>query len=100
VRATGRTVDLVDLAHHLIAANGWELPRGAGHAMSIVARDDVVGRGLEGRMRAVQGFRNVAVHRYTEIDVEILVAIVSHRLGDLEEFTAAVVAATVGAARQ
>ncbi len=90
----------LDLAHHLIAVNGWELPRDAGHAMSILARHDVVGRGLEGRMRAVQGFRNVAVHRYTEIDVEILAAIVARHLDDLEKFTAAVVAVTVGAARQ
>ncbi|MCP4901851.1 MAG: DUF86 domain-containing protein [bacterium] len=85
----------LDLAHHLIASNSWDLPRDTGHAMSILKRHGILTEDLETKMRAVQGFRNIAVHRYTEIDPDILAAIVDHHLSDLEEFTRAILNATL-----
>lgn len=84
----------LDLAHHLIARNSWELPRDAGHAMSILVRHDVLDHRLAQKMRAVQGFRNIAVHRYTEIDPAILAGIVTHNLGDLEDYSRAILQST------
>ncbi len=89
----------LDLVHHLIASNRWELPRDGGHAMSIAARHGVIDGALETTMRGVIGFRNVAVHLYTEIDPEILGDIVEHRLGDLERFVAAVLECTLKSGR-
>lgn len=85
----------LDLAHHLIAANAWELPRDAAHAMSILRQRGIVDSQLEARMRSAQGFRNIAVHRYTEIDTGILAAIVANHLDDFTRFTRAVLEATL-----
>ncbi len=87
----------LDLAHHLIASNSWDLPRDTGHAMSLLKRHGILTEDLETKMRAVQGFRNIAVHRYTEIDPKILAAIVDHHLTDLEEFAKAILNATLAA---
>lgn len=87
----------LDLAHHLIAANRWELPRDGGHAMSILSRRGVVDHDTAETMQRVIGFRNVAVHLYTEIDPDVVEGIVSHRLGDLERYVGTVLNATVKA---
>ena len=35
------------------------------------------------------GFRNIAVHDYEALDIEILKSILAHRLKDLEDFYSA-----------
>ena len=37
-------------------------------------------------MRAMVGFRNVAIHNYQELDTSILRQIIERRLKDFEEF--------------
>lgn len=87
----------IDLANHLIAENGWELPRDARNAFEVLANRGVLPGDLLGVMRSVVGFRNVAVHDYTSLDPAVVQAIVQKNLGDLERF-AATVAAEVDAA--
>jgi uncharacterized protein YutE (UPF0331/DUF86 family) len=52
--------------------------------------DDVVGGDLAARLRAMAGFRNIAVHDYRALDPAVLEAIVADDLGDLEGFADAV----------
>lgn len=75
---------LLDVANHLISANGWELPRDGRHAFSILSDHGVVAGNDLALARAMVGFRNVAVHDYTALDPEIVRGIVRDRLGDLE----------------
>ena len=75
---------LLDLANHLISANGWELPRDGRHAFSILSEHGVLAGADLALARAMVGFRNVAVHDYTALDPEIVRGIVRDRLSDLE----------------
>lgn len=75
---------LLDLANHLISANGWELPRDGRHAFSILSEHGLLSGTDLALARAMVGFRNVAVHDYAALDPEIVCGIVRDRLGDLE----------------
>jgi uncharacterized protein YutE (UPF0331/DUF86 family) len=75
---------LLDLANHLISANGWELPRDGRHAFSILSGHGLLSGADLALARAMVGFRNVAVHDYAALDPEIVRGIVRDRLGDLE----------------
>ena len=75
---------LLDLANHLIAANGWELPRDGRHAFSILSGHGPLSGNDLALARAMVGFRNVAVHDYAALDPEVVRGIVRDRLGDLE----------------
>lgn len=86
----------LDLAHHLIAANRWELPRSARHAFEVLAHNGVVERDLLRVMTGVIGFRNIAVHDYATLDPDIVEAIASTHLGDLETFVDVVIAKVLG----
>lgn len=76
---------LLDLANHLISANGWELPRDGRHAFSILSAHGLLSGADLALARAMVGFRNVAVHDYAALDPEIVRGIVRDRLGDLEQ---------------
>lgn len=75
---------LLDLANHLISANGWELPRDGRHAFSILAEKGLLPTTDLELARAMVGFRNVAVHDYAALDPDVVRGIVRDRLGDLE----------------
>ena len=75
---------LLDLANHLISANGWELPRDGRHAFSILAEKGLLPAPSVELARAMVGFRNIAVHDYAALDPEVVRGIVRDRLGDLE----------------
>ncbi|KAA0253183.1 MAG: DUF86 domain-containing protein [Acidobacteria bacterium] len=81
----------IDLANHLIAENGWEVPRDARNAFEILANRGALSGELLVAMRSVVGFRNVAVHDYTTLDPAVVRAIVEKNIGDLERFAATVV---------
>ncbi len=88
-----RAVQLcVDLAGHL-ASSFAEAPPPAtmGQAFDVLAGGQVISAELARSMKAAVGFRNVAVHAYQQLDLDILFAIVTERLGDFAAFAAAVV---------
>jgi uncharacterized protein YutE (UPF0331/DUF86 family) len=80
----------IDLAAHLISGRAWGLPESLKAHFQILADHGVISADLSARLRAMIGFRNIAVHDYERIDREILKSIVRARLGDLEEFARAV----------
>lgn len=75
---------LLDLANHLISANGWELPRDGRHAFAILRTHGLLTEPEQRLAAAMVGFRNVAVHDYAALDVEVVRGIARERLGDLE----------------
>ena len=80
---------LLDLASHLISANGWELPRDGRHAFAILRSHGLLTEPEQRLAGAMVGFRNVAVHDYAALDVEIVRGIARDRLGDLESLVSA-----------
>ncbi len=80
----------IDLASHVLAANGWGLPDSLADNFTIIEKRGVIGSELARRMRAMVGFRNIAVHDYQSLDPAILKAILSKHLTDFEDFAAAV----------
>ena len=84
----------LDLANHLIALNGWELPRSARHSIEILAAKVVLPPEILPAVVGMVGFRNIAVHDYTALNPAIVESLVRDHLGDLEVFVAAIIAAT------
>lgn len=81
----------VDVAQHLVASEGWGAPATNAEAFSLLAANGVVSNALASAMAAANGFRNVLVHGYAEVDDSRVVAMLD-RLGDLRAFCAAVAA--------
>ena len=62
----------IDLAMHLIAQNHLGIPQGSAEAFDLLKKADLIDKSLCHSLRAMTGFRNVAIHEYQELDLEIL----------------------------
>ena len=59
----------------------------------MLEQEGVIDSALAGKLKGMVGFRNILVHEYRELDLEIMIDIIENRLGDLLEFTAQVLKA-------
>jgi uncharacterized protein YutE (UPF0331/DUF86 family) len=79
----------LDVATHLVAAAGREA---ADYATSIdrLAEAGVLPQEFAARFRGVAGFRNVLVHGYLEVDLDLVQQALAERLEEFERFAALV----------
>ena len=80
----------LDLAAHIISDEGLGLPDDLRANFILLEKAGIIGKTLSDHLQNMVGFRNIAVHEYSLIDVEILKSILSQHLKDLEVFYAAV----------
>ena len=76
----------IDSAMHVIASQKLGIPKNSGDAFTLLHRADILPQGLANRLKAMTGFRNIAVHQYQEIEIEILDHIAKEGWKDFDEF--------------
>jgi len=76
----------IDLAAHVIASEGLGVPDTIRDNFLCLEQGGIIGRDLSRRRQAMVGFRNIAIHDYQAINIEILKTILGKHLKDLEEF--------------
>ncbi|MEW6683036.1 MAG: DUF86 domain-containing protein [Nitrospirota bacterium] len=76
----------IDGAMHLVRTGHLGLPQESREAFSLMQKAGLLEPQLGDKMRAMVGFRNVAVHDYGSLNLDIVRAIVEKRLGDLRAF--------------
>lgn len=78
----------VDLAIHACVDDSLGAPASAGEAFTLLQRDGRIDARLCVRLTGAAALRNLIVHRYAEIDLEKILAVIRDDLGDLELFAA------------
>jgi len=73
----------IDVAMHLVRIHRLGIPQETREAFE---RGGLLEEELAARMKKMVGFRNVAVHDYRKLDLEIVRSIVSERLDDFLHF--------------
>ena len=76
----------IDLAMHWVAEHKLGTPQTSRDAFGILASAKLLDEDLALRLQRMVGFRNIAVHDYTQIKVPVLQNILDHHLGDFEAF--------------
>lgn len=77
----------IALAMHWVAEKGWGVPNSSREAFDILAEHGAIETELAGKLKAMVGFRNIAVHDYQKMNLDILRKIITQHLSDLTEFT-------------
>lgn len=86
-----RAVQLcIDIAGYLIANLKLGLPVTLKESFFLLRDNKIIDTNLAETMEKMVGFRNIAVHDYQKLSVDILKSIIHHKLGDFEEFYSAV----------
>jgi uncharacterized protein YutE (UPF0331/DUF86 family) len=76
----------IDLATHIVASEGLGIPDTIRGNFVLLEHAKVISRSISRKMQAMVGFRNIAIHDYQVLDVDILKAILTKHLKDLEQF--------------
>lgn len=76
---------VLDVTHHLLAAELWGPAEDSAHALRLLAEHGVIDDDLAARLGRATGFRNVLVHGYAEVDDDVVVSSLD-KLGDLKAF--------------
>ena len=76
----------IDLATHIIASEGLGVSDTIKGNFELLEKAGIIGKRLSEKMQSMVGFRNIAIHDYQSINVEILKTILVKHLKDLEDF--------------
>lgn len=76
----------IDIASHIVASEGLGLASAIKDNFKFLYEAKIIDEKLLKKMQSMVGFRNIAVHAYRSIDVDILKAILTKNLKDIEEF--------------
>jgi len=72
---------------HLVRKKGLGIPQESREAFELLEKAGLLDRELAKRMKRMVGFRNVAVHDYTDLNYEIIKVIITDRLEDFSTFS-------------
>ena len=81
----------LDIGSHIISDEGWGIAGSFSDMFYILQERRVITPSLADKMVAMVGFRNILVHEYETIRLDIVVNILEHHLDDIEEFLLAVI---------
>lgn len=76
----------IDIATHIVKIKGLGLPNSSRELFDLLLENGIISEVICKQMQGMVGFRNIAVHDYQNLNLEIVVAIVEKHLGDFENF--------------
>lgn len=77
----------IDLANHLIRQRKLGLPKSAGNSFELLGQAQIIPLDLAEKLKRMVGFRNMAVHEYQDLNIEMLKSLISTSSSDLLLFT-------------
>lgn len=80
----------IDLAMHATRIEKLGLPQESREAFALLERAGWIEPDLSRRMQAMVGFRNVAVHDYQKLSLEVVKSILEGHLSDFQDFSSAI----------
>ncbi|MCK5145755.1 DUF86 domain-containing protein [bacterium] len=76
----------IDMANIVISERGLKLPATYRECFHVLHTNGLIEKEIFNKMSSMVGFRNIAVHDYQQIDLDILKSIMEKHLKDLEEY--------------
>jgi uncharacterized protein YutE (UPF0331/DUF86 family) len=77
----------IDLAMHIVAEQKLGLPQTSRDAFDMLHGALIIDENTVKRLKAMVGFRNIAVHDYQTVNIDILQQIVTNHLEDFTDYT-------------
>ena len=76
----------IDLAMHLVAVKALGIPQTSRDAFDLLAANSFIDHQLATKLKAMVGFRNIAVHNYQVLDLGVIQGIIENNLQDILDF--------------
>ncbi|MDO0825353.1 type VII toxin-antitoxin system HepT family RNase toxin [Desulfosporosinus nitroreducens] len=76
----------IDLAMHLVASKGLGIPQSSRDAFDFLLQAGIIDEQIALKLKAMVGFRNIAVYNYQTVNLGIVQGIIENNLADLLKF--------------
>jgi uncharacterized protein YutE (UPF0331/DUF86 family) len=83
----------IDLAMYVVSQRKLGVPQDSRDAFTLLQTAGILSEDLTTRMQRMVGFRNVAVHEYARLNLDVVRAIVTKQLDDFCTFSSTIVKA-------
>jgi len=80
----------IDLANYLIKIHQFGIPTSSRDSFTLLANQAIISRELCQKMQNMVSFRNIAIHEYQQLNLEIVIAVIETGLDDFLAFNQAV----------
>jgi Uncharacterized conserved protein len=77
----------IDIAMHIVSERKLGIPRSSRDAFKMLQEAGILDADLANRLMSMVGFRNIAVHDYQSLNLDILKAILDRHIDDFKRFT-------------
>jgi len=84
----------IDIANLLIKTKKLGLPQDSKESFLLLQRAGLINETMMTALQAMVGFRNILLHQYQKLDLDIMVETIERRLGDLLDFANTALAAS------
>ena len=62
----------IDLAMHVVSIEHLGMPQSSAESFKLLQQEGKLNSGLASRLSGMTGFRNIAVHQYQDIDLDVI----------------------------
>jgi len=76
----------IDIATHIVKTKKLGLPNRSRELFILLSDHGIISENICEQMQAMVGFRNIAVHDYQNLNIEIVISIIENHLVDFEAF--------------
>lgn len=76
----------IDLAMHIISEKNLGIPQNSRDSFEVLNSNNIIDDKLNGRMKSMVGFRNIAVHDYKALNMKVVQAIIENHLKDFSDY--------------
>ncbi len=81
----------IDLANFIVKKRKLGIPQNSRDSFDLLLQAGLIKGSICTNMKHMVGFRNLAVHEYQSLNLDVIESIIDHRLEDFEEYTRAMI---------
>lgn len=76
----------IDIAMYIVSAKKLGIPQNSRDAFEVLNHNNIIDDSMLKKLKNMIGFRNIAVHNYQKLNLDILQKVIENHLEDFEEF--------------
>lgn len=77
----------IDIANITIKNNKLGIPQSARNSFELLNQGQIISQDIMVKMQKMVGLRNIAVHDYQALNIDIVIAVIKHHLDDFKDFS-------------
>jgi len=76
----------IDLSTHIIRVEKFGIPKTSRDVFILLEQNNILSKNTSKSMQSMVGFRNLAMHNYQNLNLDIVVSIINNHLIDFQDF--------------